>query len=805
MSEVDRTACLANDPLQNPVAQRLRDEYEAALKQARASGPRPQRESYLERAPTAERAALERALEHLEQVYQQRRSSAGANAGEATIDVTYVGGVNHETRGGAADTVRNGTDAPIDAGATIDVAPATPHDATIDLAPGADPNATLDPAVVADPSATIDPADPDDASIADVAITPAPRGRTTFTPRDGSVCADTLDQPPIAGPMATIDLGGAARQTNAQSTDFSLGGLGGAADTDDSELIAGHKILGELGRGGMGVVYKARQVKLNRVVALKMVLAGAHAGSEQLARFQTEAEAVARLQHPNVVQIYEVGEHEGLPFFSLEYVDGGSLAGRIGGKPQPPADAARMVERLADAMDSAHRQQIIHRDLKPANVLLTADGDPKITDFGLAKRLEGDSGQTRSGTLMGTPSYMAPEQARGDTKNVGPLSDIYALGAILYEMLTGRPPFQGTTIVEVLDLVQKQEPVPPSRLQPNVPRDLETICLKCLQKEPPQRYATAGALAADLLRFLGGETIMARPVGHVEKGWRWCRRNPRLAGLTAAVVFLCVIAGTAVTALWIHSARAEQAAQERTAREQKAIEETRKAAGERLEQARAAIAVGNHQRAGTFLGSSDPLLESAEPLQDVRDQLAALRAQVDVYAEFKKLLDNARFASRFGSRGLKEQAQKYCHELVDMDEQIKERTGRGAAGLPPLDAEQQQLFQEDRFEAYLIAALLETDLSASAEAATRQAAVRRAIDWLNRADQVLPGMRVTYVNRAPCWGAIGNRVEDDADIKRAQRIVPASAVDRFWHGFADHLRGRGAAQRRPEDCPGLLP
>ena len=277
--------------------------------------------------------------------------------------------------------------------------------------------------------------------------------------------------------------------------------------------VEGYTILSELGRGGMGVVYKARQMKLNRIVALKMVLAGAHAGQEQLARFYTEAEAVARLQQPNIVQIHEVGEHDGLPYFSLEYVEGGSLAERIGGKPQPVNEAARHVELLARAMAYAHEQGIVHRDLKPANVLLTKDGQPKITDFGLAKRLESDASQTQSGTLMGTPNYMAPEQARGEVREVGPLADVYALGVILYEMLTGRTPFLGASILDTLEQVRNQEPVPPSRLQPKVPRDLETICLKCLQKEPAKRYATAAALADDLRRFLAGEPILARPVG----------------------------------------------------------------------------------------------------------------------------------------------------------------------------------------------------------------------------------------------------------------------------------------------------
>ena len=235
-----------------------------------------------------------------------------------------------------------------------------------------------------------------------------------------------------------------------------------------------------------------------------------------------------------------MGEHDGLPYFSLEFVAGGSLAKKIGGKPQPTREAAVMVHDLALAMREAHRRSIIHRDLKPANVLLTPDGRPKITDFGLAKRLDADSEQTHTGAIMGSPSYMAPEQAWGHTHQIGPLTDLYALGAILYEMLVGHPPFQGASALETIELVRTEEPVPPTRLQPKVPVDLETICLKCLQKDPAKRYSDASALAEDLQRFLEGRPILARPVGTVERLARWCRRNPKVAALAAPVASLLV-------------------------------------------------------------------------------------------------------------------------------------------------------------------------------------------------------------------------------------------------------------------------
>jgi eukaryotic-like serine/threonine-protein kinase len=320
-----------------------------------------------------------------------------------------------------------------------------------------------------------------------------------------------------------------------------------SARSGEQPLVPGYEIVGELGRGGMGVVYKARQRGLNRWVALKMVLAGAHAGPSQLARFHTEAEAVARLQHPNIVQIYDVGELDGLPYFSLEYIDGLSLDQKIHRQAQPPREASHLVETLARAMHYAHENGIIHRDLKPANVLMTTDGKPKITDFGLAKRLEEDSSQTKSGTLMGTPSYMAPEQARGEIKEVGPLADVYSLGAMLYELLTGRPPFLASSAMDTIMQVTRDEAMAPTRIVPDTPRDLETICMKCLQKESDKRYPSALALAEDLERFQIGEPIQARPVGGVERLWRWCRRNPRIALLTGAVAIL-LISVTAVSA-----------------------------------------------------------------------------------------------------------------------------------------------------------------------------------------------------------------------------------------------------------------
>lgn len=326
--------------------------------------------------------------------------------------------------------------------------------------------------------------------------------------------------------------------------------------------LPGYEILDELGHGGMGVVYKARQFGLlDRVVALKMILSGSLARPEELVRFLKEAEAVARLEHPNVVRIYEVGKHAGQPYFSLEYVDGGSLDKRLAGKPQPPRDAAALTETLARAVHAVHQHGIVHRDLKPGNVLLAHSDqhhglslgsrpeyatqfEPKISDFGLAKNLEeGSGGLTATEAVLGTPEYMSPEQAAGKSREIGPSADIYALGVILYEMLIGRPPFRGVTRQETMQLVLTAEPISPRRLQPNVPRDLETICLKCLRKEPDKRYISAEELGDDLRRFLIGEPIVGRPVGWLERTNQWRRRHPVAAtvlGLGTLIVLLVV-------------------------------------------------------------------------------------------------------------------------------------------------------------------------------------------------------------------------------------------------------------------------
>lgn len=305
--------------------------------------------------------------------------------------------------------------------------------------------------------------------------------------------------------------------------------------------IPGYEILEEIGHGGMGVVFKARQVALDRIVALKTILTHGSIREDTRRRFVQEAKVMALLQHPNIVQVYEIGELDEHPYMVMEYVPGQNLRERQEGKPWAPSEAAELVAILAHAVQAAHAHGFIHRDLKPNNILLAADGTPKICDFGVAKCLEGPSDHTRTGQLLGTPCYMAPEQMIGVRGVQGPGVDVYALGVLLYELLIGRPPFLADNPVNTLQLVTTQEPVPPRRWQPRTPRDLETICLKCLEKIPSRRYPSAQELADDLGRFLAGEPIRSRPVGIFERCWRWCRLHPSRAAVVGVAALAMVV------------------------------------------------------------------------------------------------------------------------------------------------------------------------------------------------------------------------------------------------------------------------
>src|SRR4051794_20521476 len=421
--------------------------------------------------------------------------------------------------------------------------------------------------------------------------------------------------------------------------------------------IPGYEVEAILGRGGMGVVFKARHLRLNRTVAIKTLLGGGFAGPRERERFQREAETVAALRHPNVVQLYDVGEEEGRPYFTMEFVEGGSLALKLAGSPQPARPSADLVSTLADAVHAAHRGGIVHRDLKPGNVLLAADGTPKISDFGLARRLEGGAALTLSGVLVGTPSYMAPEQALGRAAAVGPATDVYALGAILYELLTGRPPFRAATGAETVQQVISQEPAPPSRLNAQVPRDLETICLKCLHKEPVRRYGSAEELADDLRRFGEGWPIQARRVGWWERTWRWCRRNPTGAALTAALlvpIFMAVGGG-----LWLGRQSAE-----RQGRAREAIEAV-------LAQVPGLRRQGRWPEAESILAQGRSRLVEAGSV-DLRRQLAQAEKDLRLAAELERIrLTPPIEDNRFDYQGMAAAyAQAFAHAGLDVQGDI---------------------------------------------------------------------------------------------------------------------------------------
>jgi serine/threonine-protein kinase len=406
-----------------------------------------------------------------------------------------------------------------------------------------------------------------------------------------------------------------------------------AGDRVESPLpeFPGHEVLGRLGRGGMGIVYRARDVRLGRIVALKTLAEARYATREQMERFLDETRAVARLRHPNIVGIHAIGEHVGQPYLSLEYVEGGSLAHRLAEGPLAPRSAADLVETLARAIDAAHRAGVVHRDLKPSNVLLTAEGLPKVGDFGLAKLMDSDAALTCSGQVIGTPSYMAPEQAEGYSARVGPAADVYALGAILYQALTGRPPFLGDSALETIKLVATTEAVPPTRLRPGVPRDLETICLKCLEKSPGRRYETAAALADDLRRFLDGRTILSRPVGVPGRLWRWAGRNRTLAAVSAVLVLICALGMPGFFALWL-AARADRARADRERQNAvTALGEAERARGQADEARRRAEVARDRAIRGIrgilFTEGSDLDLEEARPYRQALTAMGLKEAQ----------------------------------------------------------------------------------------------------------------------------------------------------------------------------------
>jgi serine/threonine protein kinase/tetratricopeptide (TPR) repeat protein len=608
--------------------------------------------------------------------------------------------------------------------------------------------------------------------------------------------------------------------------------------TLEGVTVPGYDILAELGRGGMGVVYKARHRRLQRLVALKMVLAGAHAGTVGLARFRSEAEAVAKLIHPNIVQIYETGEHEGRPYFSLEFVEGGSLDKRMAESPTSPRAAARFVETLARAMDVAHQRGIVHRDLKPANILLAKLGSqssvvrdrdsdassmppdhwsrttiPKIADFGLAKHVNEESSQTQSGTILGTPSYMAPEQAGGKIREIGPATDTYSLGAILYELLVGRPPFKAGNPIDTVRQVIEQDPVPPRQLEPRVPHDLETICLKCLEKDPAARFATAAELADDLHRFVAGEPILARPTPAWERAWKWGKRRPAIVALMG--VSAAAVLGMVLFIVWHNVSLRGQLdvaiAQERRARQREleAVEQNHLALvqqeGQKLfDSARLAVAARDWLKARLDLEKALSTIGSEARLKTIRDPANALLKQVEqeLRVEADRRASQARF-QKFVK--LRDEAQFLGTLYTGMDLAANLQAARGAVGQalevygvlddearPRLDAHlndpQKAEILGDCYQLLLILAETEAQSAPDRGRPESERYLRKALSVLERARRLGSPSRAFYLRRARYLNMLGER----AEAMRAEQAADSAVLDEVLDHFlmADELYRR---------------
>jgi serine/threonine protein kinase/Tfp pilus assembly protein PilF len=615
-------------------------------------------------------------------------------------------------------------------------------------------------------------------------------------------------------------------------------------DSPAFPVVSGYDIEGVLGRGGMGVVYKAVQRKLMRPVALKMIQRDLNVDPTQLERFRVEAQAVAQLRHPNIVQIFDVGDVGGVPYFSLEMLEGGSLADQLAGASMPAGRAADLATTLARAVSAVHEVGIIHRDLKPANVLFDGYGTPKVTDFGLAKRLETDDKQTQTGQIMGTPSYMAPEQAQGLVAKIGPAADIYALGAVLYEMLTGRPPFKGSNVMETLSQVVSDEPVAPSRLQPRVPRDLETICLKCLSKPPERRYACANDLADDLERFRAGEPILARRTSMRERSVRWMRRRP---AMTALISLLLILATTSAGLVgWYLNYMRQQ-----TRFRENRIAEWRFKALDRLDKALQKRSSGNLDDARLDLSTlkTEILGEPAEiqadtqlaeyirrtdiELRDVQQRLADAASRDAVqkqFARFTRLRDDALMYDGIVAASLPLESSGETDAGADSGstdgvasagfnrrvaplERVRE-TARAAVDVFPIEIAEQHgatgslpssllPSQQAQIEAdrYLMLIVLSEAVSVplGREDPLRQAG--EALRILDRAAALRGSTPAYFLVRAGCLERLGKQAEARAQREQAARLTPTDDFDHLLLGRERYMRGDWDAARQFFDRP----
>ena len=541
--------------------------------------------------------------------------------------------------------------------------------------------------------------------------------------------ASAAGEVPASGGSAETILVPRASQDPEATLIVPISGVGSPAGKQREQVryFGNYELVHEIARGGMGVVYKAVQLNLNRTVALKMILAGQLASSEDVSRFYIEAEAAANLDHPGIVPIYEIGTHENQHFFTMGYVDGQSLQQLVRQGPLPPARAAELMRKIAEAIGYAHDKGVIHRDLKPANVLLDRHGEPRVTDFGLARRLENESDLTQTGRVMGTPSYMPPEQAMGKSGEVGPLSDVYSLGAMLYCLLTGRPPFQSANKYDIVMQVIERDPIPPRRMDPKIDRDLETICLKCLAKDPADRYRSAHELEADLGRFLNDQPILARPPGVWESAQQWARNNA-----VTVTTLVMILASSAIMLPLLAVAFRNQAGRAVSAAE--GIPPVKSVTESEVSQARAVVREMTRQLA-TEPGNPALLGERARALIMSGDDLAAIK-------DLDTLIDGNGEVS----------------EWRQLRAEIALRAGRPQDAIADLTSVLEH--QPDHF----------ASLSQRAQARLDAAFLVGALDDVNLALRLRPGTARLFLLRAKIQARLGDRASARRDRERARTL-----------------------------------
>jgi eukaryotic-like serine/threonine-protein kinase len=726
--------------------------------------------------------------QRFETMSEERTLDFGPDASDDGVTVEQLFDVDEHAPATVADSAQ------VVGRNTIGSAPAD----TVDI--GSKSSAALREAHGPAPEETIEDPSAKSAPMAETGIFAAPgRSHSAF-----DIFADPQDATSADGDQP-FDVTEGSTEADDSWAQKNLPGFLTKAVTGGKNEPADYEILEELGRGGMGIVHKARHRGLNRLVALKMIRGG-YAEDIQIARFKIEAEAVAMLRHPNILQIYDIGEFNGTPYVALELLEGGSLSERLFGTTLEPRQAALWMVPLVLAMDVAHRAGIVHRDLKSANILFSAEGIPKITDFGLAKRLESDDGQTHTGQVMGTPSYMAPEQARGDTKSAGPPADIYALGAILYEMLTGRPPFKGSSAIETVKQVIEQDPISPSRVQFRVPRDLETICMKCLQKEPRKRYATAKDMADDLNRYLNGEPIWARRTPLYERAVKWSRRNPTKATLSAMGAVLTV---SLIGAGWWyldHKRTVERAA----AHEEAAL---LKESADDLIRAQGAKSKNDLNQSQMILSTRKSILERENKLG-----LASISAQTNqMLGEVEKEQDAER--ARKADQLAGEEVQKRYRLFLDHRKQALFRDTHLTGLLLDSNLELTRKSAEDALSVFghrrsgddwelgELPATLSKDQRAEvaegyyelllvlAEAVASQDSERvdSALRILDSANRLRPGQtRAYHLRRAACLTRKQDTAAQARELALAEAVHPETAFDYFLSGQQEYKRNRFA-------------